>query len=140
MSLPLVALSCDVALGSVSHHTLKASYALGFTRHTIAWKIALPSVWRPIYTGVILQTVRAFGETMAIVMVCGNIVQVPSSPFEPLRALTANIALEMGYATEEHRSVLFVSGVMLFSLVTLISLLTEWFSKRGVAQKKRGLS
>ncbi len=136
MSLPLVALSCDAALGAVPESYLTSASALGFTRHALAWKIALPVAWRGIFTGTVLQAMRAFGETMAIVMVCGNIVQLPSSPFDPIRALTANIALEMGYATEEHRSVLFVSGLLLFLIITLFTLGAEWLYCHPQEEKK----
>jgi phosphate transport system permease protein len=55
---------------------------------------------------------------MAVVMVAGNVVQVPDDLLEPVRTLTANIALEMAYATDAHRSALFVSGLML-ALLTI---------------------
>jgi phosphate transport system permease protein len=61
----------------------------------------------------VLQTGRALGETMAVLMVTGNVVQLPASVFEPVRALTSNIALEMAYATGDHRTALFVSGLIL---------------------------
>ncbi|MEO0948950.1 MAG: phosphate ABC transporter permease subunit PstC, partial [Cyanobacteria bacterium J06641_5] len=70
-----------------------------------------------LLTAGVLATGRALGETMAVLMVCGNIVQVPESFFDPVRALTANIALEMAYATDAHRSVLFVSGLVLLGLI-----------------------
>jgi len=54
---------------------------------------------------------------MAVIMVCGNIVQVPDSLFDPVRTLTANIALEMAYALGDHRASLFVSGLALMLIV-----------------------
>ena len=80
-------------------------------------------------TGVILETGRAIGETMAILMVCGNIVQTPTSLFDPIRTLTANIALEMGYALGDHRSALFVSGLMLMTLIVALVAMAETVSK-----------
>ena len=50
---------------------------------------------------------------MAVLMVCGNVVKLPTSVFDPVRTLTANIALEMGYALADHRAALFVSGLCL---------------------------
>ena len=73
--------------------------------------------------GWILATARALGETMAVLMVAGNVVQLPTGLFESVRPLTANIALEMGYAGADHRSVLFASGLVLMLLVgALVSL------------------
>ncbi|MEO1366853.1 MAG: phosphate ABC transporter permease subunit PstC, partial [Acidobacteriota bacterium] len=64
----------------------------------------------------------ALGETMAVLMVCGNVVQTPESLFTPIRTLTANIALEMAYALGDHRAALFVSGLLLMLLVTTLVL------------------
>ncbi len=72
--------------------------------------VALPAARSGIGVGIVLGAGRALGETMAIVMVMGNVVQIPTSLFDPARTLTANIALEMAYASSAHRSALFVSG------------------------------
>jgi ABC-type phosphate transport system permease subunit len=61
---------------------------------------------------------RAIGETMAVIMVAGNSVLLPTSFLEPVRTLTANIALEMGYATGTHEQALFATGIVLF-VITL---------------------
>ena len=84
------------------------------------WAIALPAARRGILTGALLQTGRAIGETMAVLMVCGNVVQVPSSLLQPVRTLTANIALEMAYAMGNHRAALFTSGLMLLLMVLVL--------------------
>ena len=83
-------------------------------------KIILPVASRGMVSGIVLQVARAMGETMAVLMVCGNIVQIPGSLFEPVRTLTANIALEMSYAMDMHRHALFVSGLVLLILTTLL--------------------
>ena len=62
-------------------------------------------------------------------MVAGNVVEQPQSIFDSVRTLTANIALEMAYATGEHRSALFVSGMALMSMVLGLVGLAELFSK-----------
>jgi phosphate transport system permease protein len=67
--------------------------------------------------GVILGMGRAVGETMAVIMVAGNAVRVPHSPLDAARTLTANIALEMAYATGAHREALFATGVVLFAVI-----------------------
>ena len=90
---------------------------LGADRADLIWRTAVPAARRGIGGGLLLAAGRAFGETMAVVMVAGNIVQIPDSVFAPVRTLTANIALEMGYATEAHRATLFVSALVLVLLV-----------------------
>jgi len=75
---------------------------------------------------VLLGAARALGETMAILMVCGNAVQTPSHLFDPIRTLTANMALEMAYALGNHRSALFVSGLLLMAIVALCVGLAEY--------------
>jgi phosphate transport system permease protein len=66
---------------------------------------------------------------MAVLMVCGNVVQVADSLFSPVRTLTANIALEMAYAMNGHRSALFVSGLILMGLIALLVAVAEWVNR-----------
>ena len=79
----------------------------------------------------VLGAARAIGETMVVLMVCGNIVQVPTSLFQPVRTLTANIALEMPYAMSDHRASLFVVGLMTLLLVSCMVAVAEWIGARG---------
>ena len=76
-----------------------------------------------------LATGRAIGETMAVLMVTGNVVQMPASLFDPIRTLTANIALEMAYAVHDHRASLFVSGLALMLLIMILSGIAGWLFK-----------
>ncbi len=118
MILPTIALVSDAALGAVPQEPLRGAAAAGLSRWAIVRSIAIPAATPGIGIGVLLGTGRALGETMAVVMVMGNVVQVPDSLLAPARTLTANIALEMAYATEAHRSALFVSGLVL-ALLTM---------------------
>lgn len=118
MILPTIALVGDAALGAVPESHLRGAAAAGLSRWAIVRSIALPVARSGIVTGILLGTGRALGETMAVVMVTGNVVQVPGSVLDPVRTLTANIALEMAYATDAHRSALFVSGLVL-ALLTI---------------------
>ncbi len=120
MLLPLMALSADAALVAVPHEHLAGAAALALSQRATAWHVALPVALPGLRAGLLLQAGRAVGETMAVLMVCGNVVQVPSGPFAPTRTLTANIALEMAYALGDHRSALFVSGLVLLAFVGLL--------------------
>lgn len=113
MILPTVALVGDAALGAVAQEQLRAAAASGLSRWAVVRSIVLPAARPGIAVGVLLGTGRALGETMAVLMVTGNVVQVPDSLLAPVRTLTANIALEMAYATDAHLSALFVSGLAL---------------------------
>jgi len=132
MILPTIALSADAALENVPEEYERGAAALGLSRWTTIRHVVLPAARSGLSTGVILGTGRAIGETMAILMVCGNQIQVPRSPFDPVRTLTANIALEMAYATGSHRSALFVSGLFLLAMIVLLALAAEWSGRRRV--------
>ncbi len=117
MILPTIALSANAAMTSVPFEYLQGAAALGFSKWQRVWGVAIPAARPGIVTGMILGAGRAIGETMVVLMVCGNVVQVPDSVFDPVRTLTANIALEMSYALSDHRAALFVSGLMLLFVV-----------------------
>ena len=131
MILPMVALTARAALVEVPRTHLRAAAALGLTRWGTVRGVVLPSARAGIVTGVILAMGRAIGETMAVLMVTGNVVQVPDSLFAPVRALTANIALEMAYALGDHRSALFVTGLMLLGVVAVLTLAAGWAGGDG---------
>jgi phosphate transport system permease protein len=67
---------------------------------------------------------------MAVLMVAGNVVQVPDSVFQPVRTLTANMALEMAYAMGDHRSALFASGLLLLVLAACLVGAAELIARR----------
>jgi phosphate transport system permease protein len=128
MILPTMALVAEASLAQVPGAYLKGAAALGLGRWAIVRGVALPTAKAGLTTAIVLATGRAIGETMAVLMVCGNVVQVPNSLFAPMRTLTANIALEMAYAMHDHRSALFVSGLVLMALVSILVLLAEWIN------------
>ncbi len=125
MILPTVMLVTDSSLTAIPDHYWTGSQALGLGTWATVRGVCLPAARSGLITGVMLATARALGETLAVLMVCGNIVQVPQQVFDPVRTLTANIALEMAYALEQHRAALFVSGLVLMIGVTLLVLLSE---------------
>lgn len=129
MILPTIALMADASLANVPQQYLRGAAALGLTRWGTIRGIVFPAAKSGLFTGVILETGRAIGETMAILMVCGNVVQTPSSIFDPIRTLTANIALEMAYALGDHRAALFVSGLVLMAMIVALAVSAEWISR-----------
>ena len=129
MILPTVALLSDAALRSVPAANLQAAHAMGLSRLGVIFGAALPAARGGIATAVLLATGRAIGETMAVLMVAGNVVQVPHSVFDPVRTMTANIALELGYAMDHHRAALFVSGLMLMLMIIVLVGLSEWMGR-----------
>jgi len=129
MILPTIALLSDSALANIPSDFLAGCAALGLSKWAMFRAVIIPSAKSGIFTGIILATGRAIGETMAILMVCGNIIQVPGNVFEPIRTLTANIALEMAYATGDHRSALFFCGVILMILVGILVSCAEYVGR-----------
>jgi phosphate transport system permease protein len=117
MILPLSVLVTDAALHQVPPRALQAARALALSRWGTFRHVMWPFVRSSIGSGVVLQFGRALGETMAVLMVAGNVIRWPGSLTEPIRTITANIALEMGYASGLHAQVLFLSGLVLLLLV-----------------------
>ncbi len=132
MTLPTIALTADAAIRSVPDDYRRAAAALGLSRFATVRRVILPVAKSGLLTGVILQVGRALGETMAILMVCGNQVQTPRSVFDPIRTLTANIALEMAYATGSHRGALFVSGLLLLGVIVCLVIVADRVAHRRV--------
>lgn len=141
-------LGCSIVLGimvlptitSISYDALRAvpdSYregalALGATRWQAVKMAVVPAAGSGIIAAVILGMGRAIGETMAVIMIAGNSLIIPLSPLDPVRTLTSNIALEMGYASGMHRQALFATGVVLFVIIMALNILASRVIKRAV--------
>ena len=130
MVLPLITLTAYTALAAVPDELIHNAAALGLSRWGMISGVALPAASAGITAGIILAAARALGETMAVLMVAGNVVQYPETVFDPIRALAANIALEMAYAMGDHRAVLFVSGLLLLLLVMVLSSIAGFLEKQ----------
>lgn len=129
MILPTMVVVADASFARVPREHLQAAAALGLSRWTTVRTVAIPAARRGLVTGALLQTGRAVGETMAVLMVCGNVVQMPSRLTDPVRTLTANIALEMAYAMGDHRAALFTSGLVLFVMIFAIVACAEFVNR-----------
>jgi phosphate transport system permease protein len=132
MILPTIALLGEASLASVPRAYVRGAAALGLSRWATVRGVMMPAARSGLIAAVLLAVTRAIGETMAVLMVTGNVVRVPSSVFDPMRTLTANIALELGYATGDHRAALFVTGLMLMTMVMALVAIVEWFNRGRV--------
>lgn len=94
MILPTIALVTDASLANLPRDYWRGAMALGLGTWATVQGICLPAIGSGLGTGIMLATARALGETMAVLMVCGNVVQMPDSVFASVRTLTVNIALE----------------------------------------------
>lgn len=125
MILPtIVGISIDV-LQAVPKSYREGGLALGATQWQTIYKVVLPAAKNGIIASVILGMGRAIGETMAVIMVTGNSARIPHSILDPVRTLTSNIALEMGYATGDHKKALFATGIVLFVFIMIINTLAN---------------
>lgn len=131
MILPTIITVSKNALDAVPRSYYEGALALGATHERSVFRIVVPAAFSGIMASVVLGVGRAIGETMAVVMVAGNQAIIPSSIFDGVRTMTANIVLEMGYAADLHRGALIAAGVVLFVFVMLISLLFGAIKKRG---------
>ncbi|MEO0077675.1 MAG: phosphate ABC transporter permease subunit PstC [candidate division WOR-3 bacterium] len=121
MILPtVIAISLD-ALQAVPPMYKEGSLALGATRWQTLYRVMLPAARSGIIASLILGMGRAIGETMAVIMVAGNALTLPTSVLQPVRTLTSNIALEMGYASGNHQAALFATGMVLFIIIAILN-------------------
>jgi len=132
MVLPTITSISFDAIRSVPKRYREASLALGATKWQSVRMVVLPAARSGILAAVILGMGRAIGETMAVIMIAGNSLIIPVSPLEPVRTLTSNIALEMGYASGDHRQALFATGVVLFVIIMALNTFASHVASRGV--------
>lgn len=130
MVLPTMSLAAADAIAAVPRSYVHGALALAISRWSIVRSIVIPQARSGLLSGMILTAGRALGETMAVMMVVGNVIKMPASVFDPVRTLTANIALEMAYAMGTHRSALFVSGLLLLAVVAVLVFSAEAIARR----------
>lgn len=130
MILPtIISISVD-SLQAVPPAYREGSIALGATRWQTVKMVLFPAARSGVVASIILGMGRAIGETMATIMVAGNAAEIPGSLLAPVRTLTSNIALEMSYATGEHREALFATGVILFIIIMILNTIANVTSSR----------
>ena len=124
MILPSIIQVAETALRAVPQEYEQASLALGATELETAFRVSFPAARSGVATAVVLGVGRAIGEAMAIIMVSGNVPNLPGL-FQPVRFLTTAIASEMSYAAYGSlwREALFSVGLVLFLFILLINVL-----------------
>ena len=131
MILPTIISVSETALNAVPQNYYEESRALGATHERSVFLTMLPAAKSGIMAGIILGIGRAIGETMAVIMVAGNQARLPDSVLKGVLTLTANIVIEMCYATYLHRESLIATGVVLFVFILLINLSFNLVKNRG---------
>ena len=132
MILPSVINVAATALEAVPKEYEEASLALGATEMETWFRVSLPAARSGVATAIVLGVGRAIGEAMALIMVSGNVPNLPESLFTPVRFLTTAIASEMSYAAEGslQRMALYSIGLILFLFILCINAALNFFVKR----------
>lgn len=135
MILPNIISVSENSLSNVDKGYEEGSLALGATQIETIFKISIPASRSGILSAVILGVGRAVGETMAVIMVSGNVVNMPAL-FESVRLMTTGIVSEMSYAGTFHRQALFAIGLVLFVFIMCINTLFAYVSKEKQEKKE----
>ncbi len=136
MSVPIMVSIGEDALKAVPDSYREAGIALGATKWQLVYRVLLPAAKNGLLAAVLLGVGRAIGETMAVLMATGHAVNIPDSIFDPVRTLTATIAAELGETSHgsPHYQVLFLIGVVLFSITAVVNLAADFIVK-GIKKK-----
>ena len=137
MAAPIMTTIAEDALKAVPDSYREAAEAMGATRWQVIFKVVLPAARNGLVAAVLLGVGRGFGETMAVLMASGHSINLPTSVFDSVRALTATIAAELGETAQgsEHYRALFTIGIFLFLVTFLINLTADLFI-RGVRKQR----
>ena len=135
MAAPIMTTIAEDALKAVPDTYREAAEAMGATRWQVIWRVVLPAAKNGLVAAVLLGVGRGFGETMAVLMASGHSINLPTSVFDSVRALTATIAAELGETAvgSEHYEALFTLGILLFLVTFVINLVAD-VVVRGIRQ------
>lgn len=133
MILPTIINTAESSIAAVPESYYEGALALGATKERSIFKTVIPAAKSGVMSGIILGMGRAIGETMAVVMVCGNQAIIPESILSGARTLTSNIVLEMAYASGLHRDALIGTAVVLFVFILIINLCFSALNRRSKA-------
>lgn len=130
MILPSIVKVSLTALEAVPREYEDASLALGATPVETCFRVSVPAAKSGIAAAVVLGVGRAIGEAMAVMMVSGNVPNMPDSLFQSVRFLTTAVASEMSYSSGLQRQALFSIALVLFLFIMLINATLNFFLKR----------
>ena len=130
MVIPTIVNVTENALRAVPKSYREASLGLGATPIRTIFKVTIPAARSGILSGVILGVGRAIGETMAVIMVAGNVANMPTL-LGTTRFLTTGIAMEMSYASGLHRQALFAIGLVLFIFIMIVNISYTIITRKG---------
>jgi len=136
MILPSIIAISEDAMRAVPLSIREGALALGATHWQVISGVILPTARSGIIASIILGMGRALGETMAVIMMIGNSLDLPVSPLQPATTLTSNIGLELAYASGAHREGLFATGVMLFVFIMILNGLATTFVRRPAFSRR----
>ena len=136
MILPTIVNVSESAIRAVPKNYYEGSLALGETHERSVFRMVVPAAKSGIFAGVILGIGRAIGETMAVIMVAGNmpVMRAPNELLKGVCTLTANIVIEMGYAQDLHRQALIATGVVLFVFILIINISFSLVKRKAVRE------
>lgn len=124
MILPTIIAISESAIAAVPKSYKQGAYALGASKVHTTMTVVVPAAKRGILVGVVLGVGRAIGEAMAVMLVAGNPGGgLPDSILSPVRPLTTNVVLEMGYAFGLHQEMLFATGAILLLFIMMINII-----------------
>lgn len=132
MALPTIMSVSEDAIVSVPQELKNASLALGATRWQTLVRVTIPAALSGIVASVMLGMGRAIGETMTVLMACGNAPAIPHSFLDPVRTMTATIAIELGETVQgsTHFHSLFVIAFFLFLMTFAVNLASDLILQR----------
>lgn len=138
MVLPTIISISEDVISSLPIEFREASLALGATKWQTIKMVILPASMSGIFAAIMLGIGRSVGETMAVLMVAGNSIAFPNSFFDPVRPMTANIAIEIKevVTASTHYEALFAIGLVLFTITFAINLLSDMVIERQAGKYK----
>jgi len=134
MILPTIVSISENSITAVPREFKEASLALGANKMETIQKVLIPAAKSGIISSIILGMGRAIGETMAVLLITGNMAKMPGSVLDPIATLTGTIAMEMGYAAPTHQQALFAVGIILFIIIMLLNIIAQ-VSMKGIGGK-----